>query len=54
MASLSVAGELGAALGEVSYVLAKTLPGLLLAVAQLPLLARVRVRALKVANEDPP
>jgi hypothetical protein len=33
------AGELGAALGEASYVLAKTLPWLLLAVAQLPLLA---------------
>jgi hypothetical protein len=33
------AGELGAALGEASYVLAETLPRLLLAVAQLPLLA---------------
>jgi hypothetical protein len=33
-------GELGAVLGEASYVLAETLPRLLLAVAQLPLLAR--------------
>jgi hypothetical protein len=46
-------GELGAALGEASYVLAKALPGLLLAVAQLPLLAGAHVRALEVANEDP-
>jgi hypothetical protein len=47
------ARELGAALGEVSYVLAKTLPLLLLAVAQIQLLARAHVRALEVANEDP-
>jgi hypothetical protein len=47
------AGELGAALGEASYVLAKALPRLLLAVAQLPLLAGAHVRALEVANENP-
>jgi hypothetical protein len=47
------AGELGAALGEAPYVLAKTLPQLLLAVTQLPLLAGVHVRALEVADEDP-
>jgi hypothetical protein len=41
-------------LGEVSYVLAKTLLGLLLDVAQLTLLARAHVHALKVANEEPP
>jgi hypothetical protein len=46
------AGDLGAALGEASYVLAETLPRLLLAVAQLPLLAGARVRALKVSDED--
>jgi hypothetical protein len=54
MESLSVArGELGAALGEASHVLAKTLPRLLLAVAQLPLLARAHVPTLEVADEDP-
>jgi hypothetical protein len=47
------AGELGAALGEVSYVLAKTLPRLLLAITQLPLLGGAHVRALEVADEDP-
>jgi hypothetical protein len=47
------AGELGAALGEASYVLAETLPRLLLAVTQLPLLAEAHVRALEVADEDP-
>jgi hypothetical protein len=46
------AGELGAALGEALYVLAETLPRLLLAVAQLPLLAGAHVRALEVADED--
>jgi hypothetical protein len=46
------AWELGVALGEALYVLAKSLPRLLLAVAQLPLLARVHVRALEVADED--
>jgi hypothetical protein len=45
--------ELGAALGEASYVLAKTLPRLLLAVAQLPLLAGAHVGALEVVDEDP-
>jgi hypothetical protein len=47
------AGELGAALGEAPYVLAETLPRLLLAVTQLPLLAGAHVCALEVANEDP-
>jgi hypothetical protein len=47
------ARKLSAALGEASYVLAKTLPGLLFAVAQLPLLAGTHVRALEVADEDP-
>jgi hypothetical protein len=47
------AGELGARLGEASYVLAKTLPRLLLAVTQLPLLSGAHVRALEVADEDP-
>jgi hypothetical protein len=46
-------GELGAALGEVLYVLAETLPRLLLAVAQLPLLAGAHVGALKVTDKDP-
>jgi hypothetical protein len=46
------AGELGAALGEAPYVLAETLPRLLLAVAQLPLLAGAHVCALEVADED--
>jgi hypothetical protein len=45
-------GELGAALGEASYVLVKTLPWLLLAVMQLPLLAGAHVHALEVADED--
>jgi hypothetical protein len=48
------AGELGAALGEAPYVLVKALPGLLFAVAQLPLLAKARVCAPKVANKDQP
>jgi hypothetical protein len=47
------ARKLSAALGEASYVLAKTLPGLLFAVAQLPLLAGTHVHALEVADEDP-
>jgi hypothetical protein len=38
-------GELGAALGEALYVLAEALPRLLLAVAQLPLLAGAHVGA---------
>jgi hypothetical protein len=46
-------GELGAALGEASYVLVETLPRLLLAVAQLPLLAGAHLGALEVADEDP-
>jgi hypothetical protein len=46
-------GELGAALGEVSYVLVETLPRLLLAVTQLPLLAEAHVSALEVPDEDP-
>jgi hypothetical protein len=46
-------GELDAVLGEASYVLADTLPGLLLAVAQLPLLAEVHVGALEIPDEDP-
>jgi hypothetical protein len=45
-------GELGAALGEASYVLTETFPWLLLAVAQLPLLAEAHVGALKVADKD--
>jgi hypothetical protein len=40
-------------LGEVSYVLVEALPRLLLAVAQLPLLAGAHVGALEVADEDP-
>jgi hypothetical protein len=47
------AGELSAVLGEASYELAESLPWLLLAVMQLPLLARAHVRALEVAHEDP-
>jgi hypothetical protein len=47
------AGELGAVLGEASYVLAETPPWLLLAVTQLPLLAGVHVCALEVVDEDP-
>jgi hypothetical protein len=39
-------------LGEAPYVLAETLPRLLLAVAQLPLLAGPLVGALEVADED--
>jgi hypothetical protein len=50
---VSRTGELGAALGEAPYVLAETFPRMLLAVAQLPLLARAHVCALKVADEDP-
>jgi hypothetical protein len=46
-------GELGAALGEASYVLAETLPQLLLAVTQLPLLFRAHVSDLEVPDEDP-
>jgi hypothetical protein len=46
-------GDLGAALGEAPYVFAETFPGLLLAVAQLPLLAGAHVGALKVADKDP-
>jgi hypothetical protein len=46
-------GELGATLGEAPYVLAKTLPWLLLVVEQLPLLARAHVRALEIPDEDP-
>jgi hypothetical protein len=37
----------------VLYVLAETLPRLLLAVAQLPLLAGAHVGALKVTDKDP-
>jgi hypothetical protein len=44
--------ELGAVLGEVPYVLTETFPRLLLAIAQLPLLAGARVGALKVADKD--
>jgi hypothetical protein len=46
-------GELDAVLGEASNVLVETFPRLLLAVAQLPLLAGAHVGALKVADEDP-
>jgi hypothetical protein len=46
-------GELGAAHGEALFVLAETFPRLLLAGAQLSLLAGPRVGALKVADEDP-
>jgi hypothetical protein len=46
-------GELGTTLGEASYALAKALPRLLLAVAQLPRLAGVHVGVLEVADEDP-
>jgi hypothetical protein len=46
------AGELGAALREASYVPAETLPRLLLAVVQLSLLAKARVCALEVADDD--
>jgi hypothetical protein len=45
--------ELGAALGEASYVLAETIPRPLLAFAQLPMLAGAHVGALKVTDEDP-
>jgi hypothetical protein len=45
--------EFGAALGEASYVLTKIFPRLLLAIAQLPLLAGARVGALKVADKNP-
>jgi hypothetical protein len=50
---VSRTGELGAALGEASYVLVETFPWLLLAVTQLPLLAGAHVGALKVVDEDP-
>jgi hypothetical protein len=50
---VSCAGKLGATLGEASDVLAQALLGLLLAIAQLPLLAGTGVRALKVPDEDP-
>jgi hypothetical protein len=46
-------GELNAALGEAQYVLAETLPRLLLAIAQLPLFAGAHVGALEVPDEDP-
>jgi hypothetical protein len=46
-------GELGAALGEASYVLAETLPRLLLAVAQLSLLTGAHIGALDIPDEDP-
>jgi hypothetical protein len=46
-------GEFGAALGEASYVLMETLPRLLLAVTQLPLLAGAHVSALEVPDENP-
>jgi hypothetical protein len=49
---VSCTGELGAALGEAPDVLAQALPRLLLAVAQLPLLARACVGALEVPDED--
>jgi hypothetical protein len=39
-------------LGEAMYVLTKTLPRLLLAVAQLPLLTWAHLGSLKVADED--
>jgi hypothetical protein len=45
-------GELGAALGEASYVLVESSTRLLLAVAQLPLLTRAHVGALKVDDKD--
>jgi hypothetical protein len=50
---VSRTGELGATLGEASYVLAEALPRLLLVVAQLPLLAGAHVGALEVVDEDP-
>jgi hypothetical protein len=50
---ISCIGELSAALGEAPDVLVKTLPRVLLIVPQLPLLARARVRALEVADENP-
>jgi hypothetical protein len=46
------AREFCAALGEAPNALAQALFRLLLAVAQLPLLARVRVGALEVLDED--
>jgi hypothetical protein len=49
---VSRTGELGATLGEASYVLVETLSRLLLAVAQLPLLAEAHVSALEVPHED--
>jgi hypothetical protein len=46
-------GELSATLGEASYVLTETFSRLLLAIAQLPLLAGAHAGALKVADEHP-
>jgi hypothetical protein len=40
-------------LGEAPYVLTETLPRLLLAVVQLPLLAGAHVGALEIPDEDP-
>jgi hypothetical protein len=45
-------GKLSATLGEASDVLAQAFSRLLLAVAQLQLLAGARVRALEVPNKD--
>jgi hypothetical protein len=45
-------GELGATLGEALYVLMETHSRLLLAVAQLPLLAESHVSALEVPDKD--
>jgi hypothetical protein len=45
-------GELGAALGEASDVLVQALPRLLLAVAQLQLLAEAGVCALEIPDQD--
>jgi hypothetical protein len=47
------AGKLGTVLGEAMDVLTQALLRLLLAVAQLPLLAGAGVHALEVADEDP-
>jgi hypothetical protein len=54
IASLSIAsGSSVSVLGEAPYLLAKALPRLLFAVAQLPLLAGAHVGALEVPNECP-
>jgi hypothetical protein len=45
-------GKFGAVIGEASDVLTQSLPRLLLAVAQLPLLVEASVCALEVADED--